>query len=64
MPFITVEGPKIPDIERKRQLVKKLTDVANEVYCIGKEHITILLRENSPDNIGVGGQLVSDNHGK
>jgi len=58
MPTITVEGPPIPDIERKRQLVKKLTDVAVEVYRI--EHITVLIRENVPENIGVNGQLIAD----
>jgi len=58
MPTITVEGPPIPDIERKRQLVKKLTDVAVEVYRI--EHITVLIRENVPENVGVNGQLIAD----
>ncbi|MEA3432120.1 MAG: 4-oxalocrotonate tautomerase DmpI [candidate division WOR-3 bacterium] len=58
MPTITVEGPPIPDIERKRQLVKKLTDVAVEVYKI--EHITVLIRENAPENVGVNGQLIAD----
>lgn len=58
MPTITVEGPPIPDIERKRQLVKKLTDVAVEAYKI--EHITVLIRENAPENVGVNGQLIAD----
>ncbi len=58
MPTITVEGPPIPDIERKRQLVKRLTDVAVEVYRI--EHITVLIRENAPENVGVNGQLIAD----
>lgn len=58
MPTIIVEGPSIPDIERKRQLVKKLNDVAVEVYKI--EHITVLIRENAPENVGVNGQLIAD----
>lgn len=37
MPLITVEGPPIPEIERKRQLVKKPTKAALEIYKI--EHI-------------------------
>jgi 4-oxalocrotonate tautomerase len=52
-----VEGPPI-DVERKRQLVKRLTDVAVEVYKI--EHITVLIRENPPENVGIGGQLIAD----
>jgi 4-oxalocrotonate tautomerase len=58
MPMIIVEGPRIQDVERKRRLVKKLTEVAMDVYNI--EHITVLIRENLPENIGVNGQLVCD----
>ncbi|MBL7075721.1 tautomerase family protein [candidate division KSB1 bacterium] len=58
MPTITVDGPKIQDIELKRQLVKKLTEVAVEVYRI--EHIVVLIRENAPENVGVNGQLIAD----
>jgi len=57
MPTIMVEGPPI-DVERKRQLVRKLTDVAVEVY--GIEHIIVLIRENPPENVGVEGQLIAD----
>ena len=38
MPVTTVDGPKI-EVERKRELVKKLTDAAAEVYGMGKEHV-------------------------
>jgi len=58
MPTIMVEGPPIKEIERKRQLVKKLTDVAVEVY--GIKHIVVLIRENAPENVGVEGQLIID----
>jgi len=60
MPTIMVEGPPIKEIERKRQLVKKLTDVAVEVY--GIKHIVVLIRENAPENVGVEGQLIIDRH--
>ncbi len=60
MPTIMVEGPPIKEIERKRQLVKKLTDVAVEIY--GIKHITVLIRENAPENVGVEGQLIIDRH--
>jgi len=61
MPVITVEGGNI-DIERKRQLVKKLTDAASEVYALPKEAIIVLIKENSMDNVGSGGTLISDKH--
>jgi 4-oxalocrotonate tautomerase len=57
MPTIRVEGPQI-DVERKRQLVKKLTEIAVEVY--GIKHITVLIQENPPENVGVDGQLLAD----
>ena len=57
MPTITVEGPPI-SIEQKRQLVQKLTETAAEVYRI--EHITVLIKQNPPENVGVGGQLLAD----
>ena len=58
MPTITVEGPPIPEIERKRVLARKLTDVAVEVY--GIEHITVLIKENPPENVAVRGELICD----
>ena len=57
MPTITVEGPPI-SIEQKRELVKHLTEAAVEVYRI--EHITVLIKENAPENVGVSGQLLAD----
>ena len=58
MPMITVEGPILPDIEKKRDLAKRLTDVAVGVY--GIEHITVLIKENPPENVSVGGKLIID----
>ncbi|MCD4845668.1 MAG: tautomerase family protein [Methanosarcinales archaeon] len=52
-----MEGPPIT-VDQKRQLVKKLTEAAVEVYKIG--HITVLIRENPPENVGVGGELLAD----
>ena len=57
MPTIIVNGPPI-DLERKRQLVKKLYDAAVEVYR--NKHITVLIKENAPENVGVSGKLLAD----
>ncbi len=59
MPTIQIDGPPIP-IEQKRQLVAKLSDAAAEVYGVAKEHMIVLIRENAPENVGVGGQLLAD----
>lgn len=58
MPTITVEGPPIKDLDRKRQLVRQLTDVAVEVY--GIRHVVVLIRENAPENVGINGELILD----
>ena len=57
MPNITVEGPPI-SLDQKRQLVKKLTEAAVEVYRI--EHITVIIKENPPENVGSNGELLVD----
>ncbi|MCK4585455.1 tautomerase family protein [candidate division WOR-3 bacterium] len=61
MPTIRVDGPPL-DIEKKRELVRRLTDVATDIYKI--EHIVVLIRENAPDNVGVNGELIIDKHKK
>jgi len=58
MPTIMVEGPPIRDVERKRKLVRRLTDVAVDVY--GISHVTVIIRENAPENVGANGQLIAD----
>jgi len=57
MPTIMVEGPPM-DIERKMELVKRLSEDAAEVY--GIRHIIVLIRENPPENVGLGGKLLAD----
>jgi len=59
MPLIQVDGPPI-DIEKKRRLVKELTDVAVKIYEV--EHITVLIRENPAENVGSNGQLIAGKH--
>ena len=57
MPTIFVEGPPL-SIEKKRTLVADLHKAAVEVYQIA--HITVIVRENPPENVGVSGQLLAD----
>lgn len=64
MPTIQIDGPKIQSMEQRRQLVERLSDAAAKVYGIAKEHVIVLIRENAPENVGVGGQLLADRHKK
>lgn len=59
MPLIIFEGPKMPK-EKKRELVRLFTEAASRVTGIRKEVITTVIHENDKDNIGAGGELLSD----
>jgi 4-oxalocrotonate tautomerase len=60
MPTITIEGPKIDDIEIKRNLVKELTEAAVKAYGFPIEVFVVYIKENPIENVGVGGKLISD----
>ena len=60
MPNNTVEGPPLPDIEKKRKLVRTFTQMATEVYGLPAQAIIVPIRENSPENVAIGGNLLSD----
>ncbi len=59
MPTIIVEGPSI-DIEKKRALVRGITETASAVYGLPGHIIHVLIRENPPENVGVAGGLLAD----
>lgn len=60
VPNITIDGPKIENIENKRILIQEITDSIEKAYKIPKEHIIVVIKENSPENVGVAGKLISD----
>ena len=60
MPSIILEGPIIKDVEKKRELVKELTKVVSKFYGLPEKAIVVLIKENPPENVGVGGELVID----
>lgn len=60
MPNINIEGPVIQDLGKKRTLVKELTEAAVKAYGLPKEAIVVLIKENSPENVGVAGELIID----
>jgi len=64
MPTIRIDGPKVTDLDKKRQFVKEVSDAAARLYGLPAQIMVVLLRENSPDNVGVGGELLLDRHNK
>lgn len=59
MPVITLEAGKL-NKEQKSQLIKDLTSKAAEIMNVPEQAIIVLLKENSMDNIGFGGKLLSE----
>ena len=60
MPIITIEGPGIKDLDTRRALVRELTDAAVRAYGMPQEKMIVLIRENTPEQVAVGGELIAD----
>ena len=58
MPVITMESAKL-NMEQKQTLVKEFTETAASVTGIPEADFYVFIRENDPDNVGIGGQLLS-----
>jgi len=64
MPSVVINGPKIDDIEIKRELVKDITDALEKAYKLRREAYTVVIKENPPENVGSGGILIVDKYKK
>ena len=60
MPTVIINGPRIEDIEVKRALVREITDALEKAYKIQREAYSVVINENLPENVGVGGVLIID----
>lgn len=63
MPVITFEAAKLTK-EQKQIIVKEFTESASRVTGLPREGFYVFIKENSLENVGVGGQLLSDKHKK
>ncbi len=59
MPVITVEAAELNN-EQKRELVATLTKEAAGIMKVSEQHFMVFIKENSRENIGVGGVLLAD----
>jgi len=59
MPHIVLDGPKLTK-DQKRAIVESFTQAASDITKIPKEAFVVMIKENEPDNIGVGGKLLSE----
>ena len=60
MPTITAEGPPIRDLDKKRALVSEITESATKAYGFPAQMIVVVIKENQPENVAVGGELICD----
>lgn len=59
MPVITIEAGKL-NKQQKSQLIKEFTHTASKVMNVPDQAFIVLLKENEADNVGVGGQPLSE----
>jgi len=60
MPNVTVDGPAIGSLEKKRTLTREITDALEKAYGLPRDAYVVIIRENPPENVCVGGQLICD----
>lgn len=59
MPILTLETLDLTK-DQKKQLVEELTETASRITGIPQEGYYVILKENSLDNVGSGGKLLSE----
>ena len=60
MPVITIGGNNGITVEKKREMVKKVSEVVADAYDLPIEAITVLVQAYPKESIGVAGELLSD----
>ncbi|MFX1478751.1 MAG: 4-oxalocrotonate tautomerase DmpI [Promethearchaeota archaeon] len=60
MPTAVIDGPPIGDLDIKRVLVKEITDALEKAYKLPRNVFSVVIKENTPENVGVGGELIVD----
>lgn len=59
MPVITFEIAQLT-YEQKQVIAKEFTDTASKVTGIPRDDFYVFIKENVPDNVGIGGVLLSE----
>jgi len=59
MPTIFFYGPELED-GKKKELIGSFTETASRLTGIDKSAFVVYLRASSPDNVGVGGELLKE----
>ena len=59
MPTIFFDGPKL-DKGKRKEMIKSFTDTASRLTGIEESAFAVYLRESTPEDVGVGGELLED----
>jgi len=60
MPNVIIDGPYLQDVGIKRDLVKEITDALEKAYKLPRQAFIVVIKENQPENVAVGGTLIID----
>lgn len=59
MPKVEISGMAI-GVEQKRKLARRATELVIEIYQVPASLVTVVIRENLPENVAVAGVLLAD----
>lgn len=59
MPTIFFYGPKL-EKEKKKEMVRSFTETASRLTGIEKSAFVVYMRESTPEDVGVGGELLEE----
>ena len=60
MPVVTIVGPEDIDIDKKREMVKKVSEVVAEAYDLPIFAMSVLVHGFPEENVAYGGKFISD----
>ena len=60
MPVLQLEILKGRPIEKKREMIRRITDILVEILDCPRENVYFIIREMETENVGLGGTLVAD----
>ncbi|MCS7281195.1 MAG: tautomerase family protein [Desulfobacterota bacterium] len=59
MPTIFFYGPKL-DKEKKREMIRSFTEIGAKLTGLDKSAFVVYIREATPEDVGVRGELLED----
>lgn len=61
MPVVNISITKLSK-DKKKEIIEKITETLSEITNVPKQAFVVSINENDPDNIGVGGVMLSEHN--